>query len=540
MTIVMTVAPHLGAQEGRPDSVTLLLPLLRPLVQSPNVEDVGAFPETSGGVKTGGIPLTALAVEDLREYEGRLQSVFSWGVDHFPADSLHRLQVVRAQAWLARLNAMSRGSVSASQHLAFAIVAHRAEDDRVAQREIDTRVSELVKTPAEQSIPLIVGVELFADPAQDSIRLARNFPIAEAYALRLQGLRSGGYVRRADSLQVVRYKELSSRLLVGVADALPETDMLRYVDRFLSYVSTLPQRERYVLIATVFPYRAVATALLHQPNGRARLDSLRTRLLAVARRRGAEWDARIPVANRPAAEASEQQDIRDSFAAFELVGHQAPPILAHAWLNTSDSTYLPTPRAHPLDDGIIRVIAFGDRLEPRIASLDRVQRSFPRGVQVIFVTATEGHAGPDLVSPVEEVAWLDRYYRERRRATFAVAVWAGAKVPQEPVARPTIQIVSAAGVPVQGTLVADDGHGGLQTIQSTSVTLYYQRYLPEPSPMPAVYRLMTRRNELIIIDGQGMIHGYHALDTRAQETSLIQRLTTLRAKSSNGAPPPPS
>jgi hypothetical protein len=138
-----------------------------------------------------------------------------------------------------------------------------------------------------------------------------------------------------------------------------------------------------------------------------------------------------------------------------------------------------------------------------------------------------------LLSPAEEVAWLDRFYRERQHATFAVAVWAGAKAPQEPVAEASIKILNTSGAPVQGTLVVGDGHNGMRAMQPAMVTLHYQRYLPAPSPVPDTYRVTTRRNELVLVDGHGMIRDYQALGTRAQEAKLIQRLTTLRAESSS-------
>jgi len=208
-------------------------------------------------------------------------------------------------------------------------------------------------------------------------------------------------------------------------------------------------------------------------------------------------------------------------------------VTAHAWLNTADSSYGVTPRVHAFNDGIVRVLALGHADDSALLfALDRVQRHAPHGVQVVFVTQTLGHVGSDLLSPADEVAWMRTLYIERRHATFAIAVWAGAKVAQESrSSSPAFQIRTVSGTLAQGTLVVGDGHHGVRDVQPESVVVQYQRYLPSPSPMPAAYRLILRNSDLVFLDGQGRIRGYQRLRTRTDESGAIQRLTALRTES---------
>jgi len=222
---------------------------------------------------------------------------------------------------------------------------------------------------------------------------------------------------------------------------------------------------------------------------------------------------------------SEQEQVRTMFRTFAMIGQPAPPVVAHAWLNTPDSLYVATPHMHPFNDGIVRLIAFGSRNDGRLAMLEQIQRQFPTGVQVLFVTETEGHVGPDLSSPADEVTWLTAFYTRTKRLTFPIALWAGDKVSQEgPL---------SADSTTWGPAVIRDGHDGTRTHpqepQEPPVTVAYQRQLPAPSPVPAAYRFAVDRNYCVIVDGQGVIRAMQIfgapLLTRGAE--LLRILTAL-------------
>lgn len=519
--------PPRDTSYGNPESASLGLPLLRRLTQPPNVADVGNFETPDGGSSTGHVN-AALAVEDLREYAGQLRTLFPWSTNYYPADSLAAVQRARAAAWLVRLRALPGTNVAGAQQIALAMVAFQAEQDSLARRAIETRLARTT-TPLERSLDLAAGVVLFADPEQRGERLARNFPLAEVYAAQLKGVPATGYASQIDSLYVAQRKFLAVQTTLRAAGALPGDQLLAYVSRFWSTASVLSQRERHDLVTGDFPYAAVASAFHHRANGQAEIDSLDARLVRYAQYRAREWTPGTSPADRQTTQARERSDVREGFAALALIGHPAPPIVAHAWLHTADSAYVPTPRAHPLNDGLVRVIAFRDRTDPLLSALDRVQRHFPAGVQIVLVTETEGHVGPDLSSPADEVAWLNRFYAEKRHLIFPVAVWAGEKVAQETSSQPSIRIVSSLGTPVQGTVLVRDSHGGMREIQSEGIAIHYQRYLPARSPNPTAYRVAAARGDLIILDGHGLIQAYQPLQTRADEAQLVRLLTTLRA-----------
>jgi len=515
------------ALDSASDSVDLRsplpLPVSRPLSQPPAVGDVGALTGEDGAAAA--MALTAsLAYRDLRMYERQLKTLFPMSAEYYPLDSIRRVQVERASAWLIRLQHAGSG-VTGRQRVALAMVAFRAEQDSMARRVIDARLAETRSVPVERSLALITAVALFADRDQSPARLARNFPVAEAYANQLRALPASGYTTRSDSLTVRRRQALATQTLLLAAERLPTSAALfAYVERFFSLLPSLTYDQRYDLVRWTFPYRAVARGLMRQSDGRARVDSLNARLLKLTTRRSDEWPADRLVAERPRIQAREQQDVRDNFASFDLIGHPAPPIAAHAWLNTPDSAYAPTPRVHSFNDGIIRVISIDRRTADNLPALDRIQRHFSTGVQVLLVTQTEGHGGPDLMSPREEVAWIKRFLDEDRHVAIPVALWAGAKAGQEMPLAPTV--VTTASTPGSARGRRDSTSIGVVT---DTVKVAYQRYLPVRSPVPATYRLATLRGECVIVDGQGRIAAYHTIESRRDEAEVIQLLADMLA-----------
>lgn len=507
------------------DSLSLPLPVSRPLAHPPDVSEVGSFTSTDRGVPAT-IPVTAaLAVQDLQEYAGQLDARFPLSARRFPIDSIRPQYVARAQAWLVRLQALHGPAVEGRQRIPLAMVAFDAGQDRLAQEILNARLGDVRSAPAERSLTLAAAVSLFLNSTQDDARLARNIPIAMAYATQLMALPTTGYPTRSDSTNVRQRVWTTMVALLDAMGRLRDPAMLlAQIDPMLSMMSRLhlPYDVRSDLARWRFPYNTVAAALVRQPDGRARLDTLNARLLRLAARRSDEWPSELPVADRPALQTEEQARVRETFHAFAMIGKPAPPVLAHAWLNTADSSYAVVPRTHAFTDGVVRVLAFGRKDDRRLPLLEQIQRQFLTGVQVMWVTTTEGHAGPDLVGPAEEVAWLRTWYTSARHLTFPIAVWAGAKVPQE-------QPLSGAVPTDNGRATVGDGQDGTREASTGAAPVVYQRYLPTPSPMWETYHLAIDRSYCVIVDGHGVVRGLQRLATRAQAVQLVQMLVMLRA-----------
>jgi hypothetical protein len=491
-TIVAAIVAGMVLLSPRPgraqDSASSQLPVQRLLQSPPAVGDVANFSTVTGGKHA--LPLTAtLAVSDLRMYDAQLGSLFPPSASYYPMDSLRALKVARSQTWLARLRLMHGAGVEGRQLVDFAEVAARAGDDTLARRLIDKRLAELPTGRAgtiARSIALGAAIVLFADDETDSARIARNLPIADVYAAQLSALPAGGYATRSDSVNVL-YRQFYAQLqLVQAADALQmPARVVLSAEAVLPFLARLGLGERLNALEMQYPYLEVATALTSQANGRARLDSLNARLLALV----APNVRDVAMGQDPVRLAQDiavwEGRVRDRFASFDLLGNRAPPITAHAWLNTPDSAYAEAPRVHSFADGIVRVLGFGNIESNFFPAFDRIQRRFPERVQCIVVTQTEGHVGPDIATPSGEVAWLSSYYLGKRQLATAIAVWAGPKLPGD--------------------------YGSVQ---------------PQRSPNAGPYHVGSL-NGFVIIDGAGIVRAYHLLDRREQETRLARRLSSL-------------
>jgi len=377
----------------------------------------------------------------------------------------------RASAWLQRLQATRAFDRDGREHVSLAQIAFRAGQDTLARTILDTRLSTLGMKTEERSFTLAFAVALFADSTQDTARLVRNFPVALSYTQRLLALPSAGYRTRSDSTNVRERQihAMTTLLSAALASRRPEF-FLAQLREFL--VQAARPRFRHGSqsdLVRQFPYIDIAMALMTVPSGQAMIDTLNTRLAALG-----------------------YTQLSQDRVALSFIGTPAPPVLAHAWLNTPDSIYAPTPRTHPFDDGIIRVVAFGDAESDMLPALNRVHQRFAHdgtgNVQVVFVTESQGHVGSALVTPAEEVAWLKTLYATRWRATMPIALWAGEKV-----AHP------------------------------------FGWHQPIPSPVPATYPLGPPQGVCIIVDGHGIVRAFQALHSRAEEAALIELVTTLRA-----------
>jgi len=470
------------------------LPTLRPLGHPPDVTRVGVFTTVDGSSVT--MPITAtVAVQDFQQYIAQLSTLFSADSSYYPVDSLHRLDLERLTAWVSRLRGMTGAGVGGMQQLPFAEVAFLAEQDTLARRLLDARIAELATVPGAQSLVLAEGVALFADPAQDSARFARNFPIAQQYERRLAALPTAGYAAESDRTDVKQRQRNAWMTMMSAAVELQQPGvLLTQVDRTLTAMERLSHNDRLSLVLQWFPYLDVAQILARKPKGLVLIDSLNARLMAIAMPHDDEWPANIPIGMRPHARDEIVQMVhRDLIDAFVSIGKPAPPVVAHAWLNTPDSAYGQTPRTHPFDDGVIRVLVFGGRDSGKLPMLARVQQHFsttgPNAVQVLFATETTGSVDADTLSPMDEVRWLTSQYVTAQHVTIPIAIWAGDKVANE-----------------------------------------YQWHQPAPSPTPAKYPRL-RGETCIVIDGRGIVRGYRMVNDRAQEQRLIEFLEELRTMS---------
>jgi len=489
-------------------SLGSMLPVMRTLGDPPSVAQTGELTAVAGAGATMPImPITpATAWIDVRMFVGQIASIFPLSASYYPEDSILRVQTARAAQWVTRLRA-SVIPVRGRQLVAFAQLAAEANQDTLARRLFDARLAELTSSrkllpgertvPIERSLTLSAAVATFSDPTRDSARVAANLPIAHAYATTLAAIPLKGYGTVSDST-IVLYRQFDAAVALARASNAVHatTDVLAQSSRILSLIPAFGLNERFDLLSRVYPYREVATILAAQPNGRARLDSLNARMLVLAAPRDAEFPAAMPAQRREELRQQSRGAVQERIASFALIGKAAPPIAAHAWLNTPDSEYSPTPRTQRWNDGILRVLVFGGREQNNIVILQRIQQHFPTGVQPLFITSTQGSAGPDIKTPADEVEWLRHFYRDIRHVTVPIALWAGAKVP-----------------------------GPLNTSR------------PAQSTVDDDYYLGALQNACVIVGGDGIVRGYEPLQTRDDEARLIDRLTRLRASVSSSPTP---
>jgi len=495
------------------------------------VSDVITSARVDGGVAM--IPVTAnLALADVVVHRWRLRSAFPPSRADFPSDSLREIQRRRASAWIDRFGTLSasqqRDAVQGWQRVPFAEVAAWAGNDSTAQRLFDTRIVELATHPVEQAYALFERVATLADPTQDSARLARNLRAAESVLKILQRLHTTGFSTRHDSATIL-YHQLYAEdtMIVGYAAIGDRERLLAHVQHAMGYTLQVGGKERGSVLGRL--YTRAIKALQESPDGRERLVAFNPTVMAIARRIATEIPSTFTAddRNQLIGMPSNMQQWFDQLTQwFARLGKPAPPITAHLWLNTPDSSYAPTPRTRTFTDGSVYVVAFGPFNDENMpAVLGRVMARFPTGVQVLFVAKTSGYVGPDIVGPANEAAWLTRYFRGVKQFALPIAIWAGDKRPN-------------GFVP--------EGH--------------YQRIDPEPSPNEPLYAANDLGSQCVVIDQHGVIRFFEDVNThfdqdrvrRVNETRLWRRIQQLLdesnlvpgaartdTSSSQGATPPP-
>jgi hypothetical protein len=414
-------------------------PVSRPLATPPDVATTGTF--VNGSTRTA-LPVTAwLARADLMMYGQQLRSLFPLNAVEEPTDSLADQYGARAEAWMVRLRRVYQTRPPDDQLVAMAWVAVQAGLDTTAQRLIDIRLRQLSASPMAQVSVLTAAVEAWTNQPIAQGRLLRSLPFAIGYATRFPPApaKSATVAGASDDWHMMTIRHVFSliRIANAASTAGDTATVLAQLQRLSVAATSLPQAQREALLSEAISNYTPLVASLGKP---------------------------------------------------------APRILAHAWLNTADSLYHATPSGPSLDDGRVRVVILGNMDSELLSLLSSIQQkveqlnesSGARNVDLIFMTHTTGHVGPDLSSVLDEIAWLHHYYRTIRNFRFPIAVWASEFRP-----------------------VSYGGH------------------TPQPSPMLEQYPARGLQYMCLIVDGHGIVRAYKRLRTRADAIGFVGTLSSM-------------
>jgi hypothetical protein len=371
-----------------------------------------------------------------------------------------------------------------------------AGEDDIAERTFDAVARRTA--PSRRSYVLSRAVATFTDSARDDSAVFRRLPIAERYLQQMLALSPPRYATVFDSLALVdrAYEGAVTVLTVSsrVGDAVRAMAHLKQTFAVLRRTAGFERVDRF---ESAFPYEALATVLLAHPGGRARLDSIAAQVLTLVALTPSEL-ATLPPERRATARRDVAQEALNRIRLAALLERAAPPLMAHAWLGTSDSIYSPVPRSRTFDDGTIRLLYFpvswrdGGRATFPVAS--RIHREISRWGEVVVALATEGSIGTEPVEAADEMAWLRTFLPHEAHLTTVVALWAGAE-------------------------------------QSAP----YGGRLPEPAPIDRAYRDVVRRFPAIVVDGHGIVRGFFRLGSHRDEEVLTHALRYLHAEAGGTA-----
>jgi len=482
------------AQRGSPPDTRAVsvdiagtFPDIRAMGDVPPVTGTGAVMRQDGSVIVlAATPAYALA--DLTDYGLQLQSVLPISTTDYPADSIARAQKARASAWLAKLyvsptdrslRGMTGRGITGWQLVPLAKIAFEAGEDTLAYALFDRRLAETAHAAPEMSYVVWEAVNTLVTPQQDSSRLLSNLTRAERYASRMPSLsdpnRFGtGRVSARDGA-VVLYRRLSVDDTLAAVYALHGNVAcaMTHATNVLRLAVRVDANERRRIVANL--YRKLAMAVAQRPERREQIAKINAWLLATGRQIS------------PALEREWREVIDEFSAPIGWIGAIAPPIAAHAWLNTPDSSYQATARVHDLAGGSTRILLFSDIQDNTgLAVLTHVAHWFPDRVQCLLVTHTVGRTGPDLATPEQEIDEIRDYLIRRRHVAVPVAVWAG------PTAR-----------------YNTDWSGAM--------------IRPAPSPADtSSYR--NRLGAFVVVDRRGAVRWSQDVDSRADEALFRSRL----------------
>jgi len=421
----------------------------------PSVAQLATVPAIHGGNPS--TSAAAYAQADMATYDRIVSTVYAFSGDAYPTDSIAMRTRVRATQWLQWIDQHGVGETSYSVRrlVAEARLAVTAGDVPRSHRVVEQGIVATAKEPARQSYVLSAAVAAWVKQGRCDL--------AEPYAVALDHLPKSGYASKRDSVSVLyRQYEAHTMLVRGYfRSGADVTRLLAHGESALTILGILKGGERYNNF-TGYPYTEVALALSGRSDARARLAAMNQRLMAYMHQTAV--DEPDPAA-RARAENWMVTQMRMELRRYALLGEKAPPLVAHAWLNTPDSTYRAIPHTKRLADDTIRVLDFGTLwchgCQMALPALGRLQRRFAGRVQVIFVTNNEGHAGVDLADADAEVTWLKSYYVGKAHVPVPIALWVGAKQAADydgvlPVKSPVYDAYAITGFP---TVAVVDGHG---------------------------------------------------------------------------------
>jgi len=482
------------------------LPSIQLLGDMGAVTEVGRLPRRDGTMGT--MPITAaLALNDLRLYTLALLSLYPPSRDDYPVDSLNHVQRVRAAAWVERLRPLriyNDPGVTGYQLVPFAEVAARAGDDTLARTLFDARIAALASSSSEQAYVLREAVNTFVDQTTDPARTLRNLVIAEHYAAQLRTLlmaRFAASSRTKNDSTAVLYDSFAAEdtLMFAYHAAGVSAPVFAHGDQVLALAPRALPEERAQMLSRL-QVRLASAVVATYPNPddfQRRLDSISGRVAPVARPFPRTWLPAESSEHRMSRIADIVRNLREEMKAvtaqFALVGTVVPPVAAHVWLNTPDSTYRHTPRSRDFADGIVRVILVSDLNDPHLEALpilNRVEHWFPHRVEAVLLSETTGNIGPDISEPADEAAWLERYYVGVRHYTMPIALWVGEKEPH--------------------TVMMTDGHAASPAPSPVDTSTYRKTFAP-----------------FMIVDGHGILRETMDVRSRADEVVLrhkVQRL----------------
>jgi len=234
---------------------------------------------------------------------------------------------------------------------------------------------------------------------------------------------------------VANHQLLQSRfLMMGAFDGRGQTDsVVAWGLKAVAVLAGMPYEGRVQeIIVNGGGLVTLVRSLAGLPNGYTRIDSL----LIVLKREAAPTPAEVARDTLLRVLQQEMQPQAEHlFAQVAWYGKPMPPFIATHWLNhdrpplVSDAAL--GARTLALDDGIIRIVAFGwfscGGCQAGLRNAQKASPLLPKGVEVIFNERSEGTFNGDFVEPEEEAQDLKKWYIDRRHFTFPIAIWAPVK-----------------------------------------------------------------------------------------------------------------
>jgi hypothetical protein len=389
-------------------------------------------------------------------------------VDH---DSVMAVTDSLANVWLTALEHMPASPV---QYLTTAALAVDAGRDAEAQQQIASWLAMSGVSLLERARGLAYAVALFANPSGAHPSTPERRATALHYLAMLDALQGP----RSDPRQILRNYQASPLFVTGakfsarmalVASYIRDGEMAQARAMTLAaYRVRLDVDDYYFrsLIAGAGVPLKVAIAFTDDARGRKTLDSLMQAL---------KHDLAAPAALLAQDTAYRRWETMERIywahadSLLQTLGKSVGPNLAAmTWFNqpvpTEHSDAAPTARVKRLDDGIIRIIAWGRYGCPYCKTLvsNMRQWTLPSGVELLNLFYTEGVWGGRSVEPEEETKALTRWFLTEKHVQYPVAIWAGPLDTLfdggvEPRRDPFgARIVMVNGTP---TIVITDGHG---------------------------------------------------------------------------------